>query len=73
MEEMEKQMENYIDNTEIPMGLSMALAQNLNALNRFASFDKETQRQIIEHTHQIHSKEEMQQYVSSITNTDSFR
>jgi hypothetical protein len=66
-------MIDNITNTEIPMGLSMALAQNLNALNRFASFDKEKQQQIIEHTHQIQSKEEMQQYVSTIASSDSFR
>lgn len=52
--------------SEIPMGLSMALAQNLNAMNRFSSLPREEQQRIIDHTHAIRSKAEMQAYVQSL-------
>ncbi len=59
-------MENYVDGPEMPMGLGMALAQNLEAMNRFASLPRERQQAIIAHTHSIRSKEEMRAYVQSL-------
>ncbi len=58
---------NYTD-PEVPMGLGMALAKDINAMNKFASFDSEKKKQVIDHTHQIKSKQEMAQYVQQITN-----
>ena len=52
--------------TEIPMGLGMALAQNLQAMDRFTHLPKAQQEQIIDHTHAITSKNEMRQYVDSL-------
>mgnify|MGYP000929333226 CR=1 FL=1 len=65
-------MENYANGPEIPMGLGMALAKNAEAMQYFASLDPEQQRQIIEGTHGIQSKQEMQQYVESLTNGGIF-
>lgn len=59
-------MENYVNGPEMPLGLGMALAQNLNAMERFASLPKDEQRRIIAHTHSIGSKEEMQSFVQSL-------
>ena len=59
-------MKNLVDSPEMPLGLGMALAQNLEAMNRFAALSKEGQRAVIQHTHQIQSKEEMQAYVQSL-------
>jgi hypothetical protein len=59
-------MQNFANGSEIPMGLGMALAQNLPAMNRFASMSKAEQQAIIAHTHSIGSKEEMQAYVQSL-------
>jgi len=59
-------MTNYANGPEIPMGLGMALAQNNEALNYFASLSPDEQRNIMSHTHDINSKQEMQQYVSSL-------
>ena len=55
-----------INNTEIPMGLEMALAQHPEAMNYFSSLPAAEQKQIIDHTHTIQSKEEMQVYVQSL-------
>jgi protein-arginine kinase len=59
-------MKNYANGNDIPLGLGMALAKNLNAMNYFASLPKEKQDEIINHTHQIQSKSEMQAYVDSL-------
>ena len=59
-------MNNYVNGSEMPMGLGMALAQDLNAMNRFASLSGAEQQAIIAHTHSIDSKEEMQAYVQSL-------
>lgn len=59
-------MDNMINSSEIPMGFGMALAQNLPAMERFSHLPPALQHEIIEHTHQIRSKEEMRQYVDSL-------
>lgn len=50
----------------LPMGLGMALAQNPEAMNRFAALSEEEKRQVIQHTHEIGSKKEMRSYVDSL-------
>jgi len=52
--------------TDIPMGLGMALMQNKPAMEYFSSLSDEAKQRIIEHTHSIQSKEEMQAYVDSL-------
>jgi len=52
--------------TDIPMGLGMALMQNKPAMEYFSSLSDEAKQRIIEHTHSIGSKEEMQSYVDSL-------
>ena len=59
-------MSNYVNGTEIPLGLGMAMAQNLEAMNYFSSLGKEKQQSIIDHTHSIHSHTEMQNYVANM-------
>ena len=51
---------------ELPLGLSMALAKDPDANRRFMSMSREQQQQIIEQTHQVQSKQEMQQLVHSL-------
>ena len=60
-------MENLVNGPEIPMGLGMALAQNRDAMDRFAAMTPAAQQAVIEHTHQITSKKEMQAYVATLT------
>jgi uncharacterized protein YdeI (YjbR/CyaY-like superfamily) len=64
---------NLVGSDEIPMGLGMALAKNLNAMNYFSNLDATSQKQIIEHTHSIRSKEEMQDFVSRLDQGVSIR
>ena len=51
---------------EIPLGFGMALAQNTVALAKFAALSEQQQKQMIDHTHAIQSKEEMQAYVNEL-------
>ena len=55
--------------TDMPMGLGMALMQNKPAMEYFSSLSDEAKQRIIEHTHSIESKEEMQAYVDSLVTT----
>ena len=62
-------MTNYVNGPEIPMGLGMALAENLNAMEYFASLSPAQQQAVIERTHQIRSKQEMRSLVQSLPST----
>lgn len=53
---------------DLPMGLGMALAQNPEAMNRFAMLSPEEQSQVVNGTHAVRSKQEMQAYVNKIGN-----
>lgn len=64
---------SLLDDHNVPIGFGMALAQDLNAMNRFASMDKTTQQAVIEQTHHIHSREEMHDFVTNLGNHSSFR
>ena len=59
-------MPNYANGPDMPIGLGMALAQNMPAMERFALLPKEEQQRIIAATHGIGSREEMQAYVGSL-------
>ena len=52
----------------LPLGFGMALAQNVDAMEYFAALPKQKQEEIIGHTHQIESKQEMHDYVQSLIN-----
>ena len=53
-------------NSDVPMGLGMALAQNVEAMQAFSAMEPAKQRAIIDRTHTIGSKKEMQAFVSRI-------
>lgn len=57
-------MEHY----KIPVGLGMALAQTPEAMEKFASLSDARKQEIINGTHSVASKEEMQTYVEKILN-----
>ena len=56
---------------DLPMGLGMALAENLPALDAFAALTKEQQDRVIAGTHAIRSRTEMQAYVQRLTEKQS--
>ena len=51
-------MDHYLSNPEIPMGLGMALAQNVSAMERFAAMSEQEQQQIVSLTQSIESNRE---------------
>jgi uncharacterized protein YdeI (YjbR/CyaY-like superfamily) len=65
-------MENYLNHPEVPIGLGMALAKNPAAMNYFSNLDVESQRRIIDQTHSVRSKEQMDAFVSHFTDGNSF-
>lgn len=52
---------------DLPMGFGMALVQDYNSMQYFASLSLDAQRAIIGHTRSINSKDEMQSFVQSLT------
>ncbi len=56
---------------DLPMGLGMALAENLPALDAFAALTREQQDRVIAGTHTIRSRAEMQAYVQRLTEKQS--
>ena len=52
---------------EMPVGFSMALAQNPLALQKFAMLGEDKKKQIIDGTHYVKSEQEMHEYVNRIT------
>jgi len=62
---------NKIYEKDMPMGLDIALAKNDRAHNYFYALEETAQKQIIDQTHGIGSKEEMQIYVDSLVKGSS--
>ena len=55
---------------DLPMGLGMALANDVTAMQNFANLSPDEQREIIDQTHHIHSKSEMSAFVRSLEPND---
>ncbi len=53
---------------EMPVGFSFVLAQNPEAMQKFAGLSEEKKKEIINGTHSVNSKQEMREYVNSIIN-----
>lgn len=61
-------MKSYPKGPELPLGLGMALAQNLQAMRHFTSLSGDEQQSIIDQTHSIGSKREMRAFVDNLFN-----
>ena len=57
---------NFAEGPEMPLGLGMALAQDVEAMQIFASLPHSRQQEIIQKTHSVHSKQEMRELVQKI-------
>lgn len=66
-------IKNYVDGQGIPLGFGMALAQNSEAMNYFASLNEQSKQDVINNCHGVQSKSEMRQYVSSLTEGNRFK
>ena len=51
---------------EMPIGFSMALVQNPEAMQKFARLSEEKKKEIINGTHAVKSKQEMHEYVNRL-------
>ena len=56
-----------MDRNMLPLGLGMALAQNEAAMKRFETMTEPEKQALIQRTHQVKSKREMQQLVNQLT------
>lgn len=54
----------------LPMGFSMALAQNEKALNCFSNMSEQQKKDVIDKTHSIQSKKEMKMFVNNLGNNN---
>ena len=59
-------MKNDLTHGNIPLGFGMALAQNTEALRKFALLSEEQRNSLIEGVHNVNSRQEMQSYVKNI-------
>ena len=59
-------MMNLLNNDEIPVGLSMALAENLHAMERFGNMNESERQAFINRSRNVNSKQEMRSLVSGL-------
>ena len=59
-------MDIFNNNTELPLGFGIALAKNSEAMRYFAQLTHEEKAGIIEQTHKVGSKKEMEALVRGL-------
>ena len=52
---------------DLPLGFSMSLAQDMNAMKYFSDLSPDRQRAIIDQTHSITSHDEMHSFIQNLT------
>lgn len=57
---------SILNNDEIPVGLSMALAENLHAMERFSNLSEPERQDFINRSRSVSSKQEMRSLVSGL-------
>ena len=62
-----------IDNQELPIGFTMALAQHSDILNKFARLTETEQAAIVNGARNVKSRDEMRRYVENMFRQESFR
>lgn len=55
-----------IDNSDMPIGFTMELAQHSDILNRFAGLSEYERKQIVDRARTIDSRNEMRNYVENM-------
>lgn len=61
-----------MNHNEMPIGFSMALAQNPEAMQKFALLDENKKQEIINGTHSVKSKQGMHEYVVKLLKNNRF-
>lgn len=59
---------DYINCSEMPLGLGMALSRNIPAMEQFSKMTTADKNSFIIGCKNVNSKEEMQEYVNTLTN-----
>lgn len=62
-----------INNHEMPIGFTMALAEHTESLIRFSNFSRPEQEAVINRARQIQSRDEMHQFVRSLAGQEGGR
>ncbi len=55
-----------MERNEMPVGFAMALAMNPDAMQKFGALSEDQKRAVIEGTHSVKSRYEMQRYVNDL-------
>jgi len=55
-----------MNRNDLPLGFSFALAQNPDAMMKFAALSKDRQAEILQRAHAVTSKDEMQSLISRL-------
>lgn len=61
---------DYINCNDLPMGLSMALARNIPAMEQFSKMETAQKESFISGCKKVRSKKEMQEYVNRLAQSD---
>lgn len=61
---------NFSQGQDIPLGLSMAMAQSPSAISYFGSLTAQQKQTVINSAHSINSKAEMKQLVDSLAHNE---
>ena len=61
-----KEISKGFSKEDVPLGFGMALSKNIKAMKHFAMMSEDEQKKVIEGTHNLHSKKEMQMYVENL-------
>lgn len=56
-----------MNKNELPLGFGMALAENENAMKQFESLNEAQKQAVLNKTRKINSKQEMQSFVSYLS------
>lgn len=56
---------------ELPLGFGMALAQNEAAMKRFEALSESEKQAVLQQTHSVNSKQDMQRLVAGLISQDS--
>lgn len=67
----EEMMDKNLTNSEIPLGLGMAFAQNIAAMEKFSTMSKIQQEEVIRRAQNIDSKAEMADFVQKLADSKS--
>lgn len=64
---MKMENNNLLNSNEIPQGLGMALAENMEAMQRFGGMGEKERQSFVNRSRSVNSKQEMRSLVSELS------